>query len=222
MNDGKLKLRLLHCRIKEEIVTHMKNLFICIILFSSLAVYGQEPVDAQPTLEEQFRQIMQGTETFKSYKVIQIERLNSFWDTVEDSLQQKEDAVLSANQKIAEQQNTINNLNNTIREGRASIEEAAYDREHINVLGIDFSKNTFIILTFVIIAALLAVIAIGYGKYKYSTRLAAEKSKSYDKLEEEYKDYQDKSRDKQMKLKREIQTHVNKIEELKHKNISFK
>lgn len=202
----------------------MKNVFIGIILFCSIAAYGQEqePADAQPTLEQQFREIMQGTETFKSYKVIQIDKLNSFWDTVEDSLQQKENAVLSAKQKIAEQQNTINKLNNTIREGRASIEEAAYDREHINVLGINFAKNTFIIISFVIIAALLALIAFGYGKYKYSTKMADEKSKSYDKLEEEYKNYQDQSRDKQMKLKREIQTHMNKIEELKHKNISFK
>jgi uncharacterized protein HemX len=203
----------------------MRNIFIGIILFCSIAAYGQESqesVAAQPTLEQQFREIMQETETFKSYKVIQIERLNSFWDTVEDSIQQKENAVLTANQKIAEQQNTINKLNNTIREGRASIEEAAYDREHINVIGIDFNKATFIIISFLIIAALLAVIAFGYGKYKYSTKVAAEKSKSYDKLEEEYKNHQDKAREKQMKLKREIQTHINKIEELKHKNISFK
>lgn len=203
-------------------VTNMKKLFIGIILFCSFAAYGQEAADAQPTLEEQFRQIMRETETFKSYKVIQIDRLNSFWNTIEDSLQQKEGAVATANQKIAEQQNTINSLNNTIREGRASIEEAAYDREHINVVGIDFNKSTFIIITFVIIAGLIAVIAIGYGKYKYSTSLAAEKSKNYEKLEEEYKNHKDNSRDKQMKLKREIQTHVNKIEELKHKNISFK
>lgn len=200
----------------------MKNVFIGIILFCSITTYGQESENVQPTLEQQFRQIMKDTETFKSYKVIQIDRLNSFWDTVEDSLQRKESAVLSANQKIAEQQNIINKLNNTIREGRASIEEAEYAREHINVLGIDFIKSTFIIISFLIIAALLGLIAFGYGKYKYSTKIAAEKAQSYDKLEEEYKNYQDKSRDKQMKLKREIQTHINKIEELKHKNISFK
>ena len=200
----------------------MKQAFIGIILLCSTAAYAQETTNVQPTLEQQFRQIMEETETFKNYKVIRIDQLNSFWGTIEDSIQQKENAVLSANQKIAEQQSTINELNNTIREGRASIEEAAYDREHINVIGINFTKSAFIITSFVIIGALIGVIAFGYGKYKYSTRIAAEKSKSYDKLEEEYKNHQDKSREKQMKLKREIQTHVNKIEELKHKNISFK
>lgn len=206
------------------LVTKMTKVLVGLILFCSFAAYAQEVSEAEAplTLEEQFRQMIDKTETFKEYKVIKITSLNDFWKTVEDSISKKESAIAEAERKIAEQQNEIASLNTTIREGQASIDEAAYDRDHITVLGMDLQKNTFIWISFIIIAALIVTILIGYSKYRYSTRLAADKSRSYDKLEEEYKNYQDKSREKQMKLKRDLQTHVNKIEELKHKNISFK
>ena len=208
------------------LVTKMTKVLVGLILFCSFTTYAQEVPEAEVetplTLEQQFRQMIDKTETFKEYKVIKITSLNDFWKTVEDSINKKENAIAEAEQKIAEQQNEISGLNTTIREGQASIDEAAYDREHINVLGIDLQKSAFIWISFIIIAALIVTIIIGYSKYRYSTRLAADKSRSYDKLEEEYKNYQDKSREKQMKLKRDLQTQVNKIEELKHKNISFK
>ena len=194
----------------------------CLMLFS-VAAYSQEEIQESPqTLQEQFKNIMEESETFKEYKVIPISTLNNFLTTIGDTLQNKESAIAAAQQKILQQQNNITELKNEMTEGQALVEQAEYDREHITVLGIDFLKSTFILTCFLIIVALLALIAYGYGKYKYSTRLASDKSKSYDKLEQEYKDYQDKAREKQMKLKRELQTQVNKIEELKHKNISFK
>lgn len=200
----------------------MKKVLVGIILFWSFNVMAQDDVEAPQNLEQQFRTMIDNTETFKEYKVIKIEMLNNFWSVVEDSLQEKQEAIVQAKQKISEQSSRITSLNNTIDEGKASVEQAAYDREHINVIGIDFQKGTFILISFGLIGLLIAIIAVGFGKYKYNSTVAAEKARDYDKLEQEYKAYQDDSREKQMKLKREIQTYMNKLEEMNHKNISFK
>lgn len=204
------------------VMVKIKKVLVGLFLLFSVTVFAQEETETPQKLEQQFKSIMEEAETFKNYKVIKIEQLNVFWSTVEDSLQKKENEIIAAEEKIEEQQNNIAELKNEMASGKEMVQQAAYDREHITVLGIDFLKSTFILVSFLIIVALLALIAYGYGKYKYSTRLASDKTKGYDKLEQEYKDFQDKSREKQMKLKRELQTQVNKIEELKHKNISFK
>lgn len=204
------------------IMAKMNKVLVGLLLVFSFSAFAQEEVESPQSLEQQFQDMMQGTETFKEYKVIKITELNNFWSTVEDSLQKKDKDILAAEQKIGEQQNNIAQLENKMAEGQELVDQAEYDREHITVLGVDLLKSTFILVSFLIIISLLALIAYGYGKYKYSTNLATDKSKSYEKLEKEYKDYQDKSREKEMKLKRDLQTHMNKIEELKHKNISFK
>ncbi|MGK7389751.1 MAG: hypothetical protein ACNS60_05345 [Candidatus Cyclobacteriaceae bacterium M2_1C_046] len=203
-------------------MANSKKVLVGLFLFFSVTVFAQEGPETPQTLEKQFNSMIEEAETFKNYKVIKIEQLNNFWATVEDSLENKENEIAAAEEKINEQQNNIAELKDEMASDKAMVEQAEYDREHITVLGIDFMKSTFILISFLVVVALLALIAYGYGKYKYSTRLATDKSKSYDKLEQEYKDYQDKARESQMKLKRELQTQVNKIEELKHKNISFK
>lgn len=198
------------------------QVLVGLILISSVSVFGQDVTDSPPTLREQFNTMIEDSETFKQYKVIDRQLLRSFWSTLEDSIAIKEKAITEANQEIQSQQTEIAGLEEKIDEQQVLVDEAQYGQDHINVIGIDFQKSVFTIIAFSIIGALLIVIAVGYGSYKKSKKIAADKTRQYDKLEDEYKDFQDKSREKQMKIKRELQTYVNKVEELKHKNISFK
>lgn len=205
---------------KKKYLGIMRNLLTITLLFLSVSLAAQD--EGPKSLDQQFDQMIEETETFKSYKVIPIERLRNFWSVVNDSIEDKDNQIVAAQEKINEQQDNIASLEDRITEGQGLVDQAEYDRTHITVLGIDFLKSTFILTSFIIIVLLLAMIAYGYGKYKFSNRLATDKTKKYEDLESEFKDYQDSSREKQMKLKRDLQTQINKIEELKHKNISLK
>ena len=97
------------------------------------------------------------------------------------------------------------------------MEEASFEQEHINFIGINFGKKVYIIINLVIIFGLLGGLIFALSKMKLSNKIAIQKRKEFTKLDGEFQEYKKSSLDKQMKLRRELQTERNKIEELKLK-----
>ncbi|PJJ83928.1 hypothetical protein [Mucilaginibacter auburnensis] len=134
----------------------------------------------------------------------------AFWKNVRDSLSQNKQALKAANEKLATSSQSITELQNTAN----SKEEELSKAESVDFLGISFSKNGYSTMVWSIIAVLAALAAIVIFRSGSARSEATYRTKLYNELEEEYKNYKAKANEREKKLARELQTERNKVDEL--------
>lgn len=188
----------------------MKNTILTLI-----AVIGFVTVSFGQTLDEQFQSMKNSAYSYKEYKNIKQVDLNNFWSVVLDSVQTKEQAITNGQATIVAQNSKIQSLNETITKQQASIEEREFDTTHIRVLGMDISKDTYKVFNFIAIIGLIILAVILFIQFRNSQRVSVAKKRDFKKLSEEYEEYKRNALDKQMKLRRELQTERNRINDLR-------
>jgi peptidoglycan hydrolase CwlO-like protein len=174
------------------------------------------------TLSNQFNYLKDKSNTYSEYKVIKITNLNQFWKNINDSLYVVKSKYKNSLKEIQKQNEEIKNFKQEVEKRDKSLASGEYEKAHINVLGIDFKKESYIYLSWSIIGGLILVILIGYFRYNSSQRIASNKTKDFDALNAELNDFKQKSREKELKMGRELQTERNKVEELNQKIVSLK
>ena len=166
------------------------------------------------TLDEQFKELRDDSETFKVYKVIKQTELNSFWNTVMDSVGALKNEITKAEETIQNQSSEITNQKNIISTKDQEIEGLEFQTTHITVLGIDLYKEAFIVISFSIMGLLVITIVILFGRFRSSQTVAKQKVIEWKKVTQELEKLKKESLEKQMKLRRELQTQINKLNEI--------
>ena len=192
-----------------QLLPHMKK-YIVILLFALV----NAGVSAQ-TLNEQFTTLRDDAETFKVYKVIKQSELNDFWASVQDTIKNKDSRISAYKSQVENLESTQSTLKTTIEEKDAIVKEKEYAGSHISFMGIDFEKDSYIMLNVVIIALLIISIAVLVYKFKDNNKTARKKSSDYDRLDTEFENYKRNALEKQMKLRRDLQTARNRLEEIR-------
>ncbi|MBL6445845.1 hypothetical protein JMN32_05975 [Fulvivirga sp. 29W222] len=192
-------------------------LLICLAGEGALAqnTESQEEVQQPQSLNEQFNQLKDNSETFKTYKVIKETELNAFWKTVQDSVGNKEQRLSEAQQLIEVQKKELTKLQEVIQEKDTQLQEKEHAGTHITVMGIDFLKDSYILINIVIISLLLIAMAILLYKFKDNNRIARKKSNDYERLDGEFENYKRNALEKQMKLRRDLQTARNRLDDIR-------
>lgn len=196
----------------------MKNLILLTtLLLSSLStISGQNSQPAEPeNLSEQFKILLKNAETYSEYKVIKETRLNEFWRLLEDSVQQFKTDIATAQKIHSDQQTEIEFLQKSIKEKDDLLATTDFAMTHIRFLGVDFSKTSFIIINVILIGGLIALLALGSFQYNINRITARQKVLDYQQIEEEFNTLRSQSLEKQIKLKRELQTERNLIEDMR-------
>ncbi len=187
----------------------MKSFIIYTVLFLVPFVAGAQ------TLDEQFYEMKKNAYSYKEYKNIKEVTLNEFWKVVQDSLNTKEKKIVSAQSTISAQEEKITELNTTIGEQKSTIDEKEFDTQHINVMGLDMGKESYKMFNMITIAILIVVAGLLFYQFNHSKKFAVTKKKDYEKLSGEFEEYKRNALEKQMKLRRELQTERNKIDEIR-------
>ncbi|MEN7546718.1 hypothetical protein AAG747_02285 [Rapidithrix thailandica] len=182
--------------------------------------------DEEPTafgsLDDHFKYLKDKSNNYETYKVIKKNRLESFWNVVTDSVHELKGKLDEANQKIVAQQSNIEQLNGNLKTRDQALEESNYYSDHIKVIGIDFSKGSYITMNFVVIIVLIAAVGVIFYRFRDANMVATEKRKEYDDIVENFEEYKKQAREKQIKLKRDLQTELNTVEELKQEITALK
>lgn len=179
------------------------------LLFTHFHLSGQD------SLERKYQNMIETTETFNQYKVIPRTTIDGFWSEVLDSLRDHNATISSLRSEIAAQKDTISSLSSAKLELKAQLDESLTQNDSIAFFGMNVFKITyhFIVWGIIIVLAVLAVLA--YTMFIKSNRVTVRSRKELDALQREYEDHKSKARETQVKLKRELQTSINKMEELK-------
>jgi len=191
---------------------------LVLLLISSIAVIAQEeePAVQQPqTLKGTFDGMMEKYSTYEQYKVIPITRMNQFWVEVNDSLITKDRSISQLNVEIVALNAMIDSLKSDLATVKNNLETSEATNSEISFVGIPFDKTVYHILVWTIIIILASLAVVAYFMYIRSNGLTSRFKKDLEQMRHEYDEHRDKSREVQVRLKRELQTAVNTIEEMK-------
>lgn len=181
-----------------------------LILFSLIVIAGWS--NAQ-TLDDQYKTLKEEAGNYKQFKVIDEAALNNFWKTTMDSVKTLKNEKAALFSENSQKQSTIRQLESTIETKDNQIEELDAQTSSISVFGAVMEKTTFIFFSFFTIGALIVVLLLLLYQYKDNNRVAKEKVKAFDKLNNDFEEYKRNALEKQMKLRRDLQTERNKLEE---------
>lgn len=199
------------------------TVFLFILLGLSPLAMAQDTPLAEPqenTLQQQFRTLKERSNNYQEYKVVKENLLDQFYSNVRDSINTAQQRIQEAQNTIQAQQQEIARLQQEVEERQQAVEQSEYEIAHTQFLGIDVEKETYNFIVWGIILALLVVVAVAFMKYKSSNKVAVKKRNEYDALEEEFNEYKARSREKETRLMRDLQTERNAVEELNQRLVA--
>ncbi|WP_066509682.1 hypothetical protein [Rufibacter sp. DG15C] len=182
------------------------------------------------TLQQQFNSLKfrssSYTEKGQGYRVVRESGLDALLRSVQDTLQARQQSIKNAGketavalaktqQELADQKAQVLALQQENAKKDQQLQQGAHDVASLTVLGMDMDKQVYVWLSLGIILGLGVLAAALSVMYKNSNAEAQEKIHAFEEVNEEFKNYKQAARDKEIKLKREQQSEANKVEELK-------
>ncbi|WP_421764594.1 hypothetical protein [Ekhidna sp.] len=189
----------------------MKNLKLTI--FTILSITYSLSASAQETLQQKFDNMLENTETYERYKVIPRTDLNAFWSEVTDTLNQKQQKIQQLQSETQDAKANAQQSRAELVSVQAKLDESLELNDTIYFFGIPFSKIGYHILVWAIIAILAVLGIMAYFMFIRSNSVTTKTRREFETLQAEYEEHKSKSRETQVKLKRELQTAVNQLSE---------
>ncbi|MCP2045557.1 hypothetical protein [Pontibacter sp. HSC-36F09] len=161
----------------------------------------------------------------REYKVVNVALLNSFWQSVQATIkdvEQKQVKELNATRqdletaqaRITEQEKEIEALKLDNAQKEAAVQQSEDAVNNLHVLGIPIHKQIYVIINTAIIALLLIALGIVYTQFKSSKKVTDQKKKEFDNIDREFAEFKKNAREREIKIKRELQTEMNLVAEL--------
>lgn len=206
--------------------------FILVVMFTAVQAQSPAPQKAKAaknSLSSQFDNLKDNANSYnekgQQYKVVNVKTLNTFYSSVNDSLQvigkKLADARAGADKELIEaranveaQEKELKALTEETARKELEVQKSQHLINNISFFGIDMGKQFYVILNSVIIVALIIILAIVMMQYKSSKSTTVEKVKAFNDIDNEFNEYKKAARERELKLKREMQTEFNRAEEL--------
>jgi hypothetical protein len=198
----------------------MRYLLLFVCLLSAQGLLAQIPVPNQPdlqkaTLGERYQYMKARSSTYNEHKVIKENVLDGVWKVAMDSMNARKAQMRELSSTIARLEGDLKTTNETLAKKEASVQDLVYASTHISALGINFDKNTFLVIVAVITGALVVLLVLLSGKLKLMQSTVRDNQDKVNATLVELEEFKRKSLDKQTKLSRELQNERNKLMELR-------
>ena len=167
------------------------------------------------TLDKQYETLMRVSTTYQEYKVIKHVRLNAFWKNIQDSIRSAQVEQQNLKLEIVNLNEELLTTQNNLVEVTSNLEASNHDRDRIDFVGIPLTKSFYNSVVWGIIFILGGLAILFFYRFNKSNAVTRTTKKECDTLFNEYDNYKKNTRDKELQLKRELQTAINTIEDLK-------
>lgn len=186
-----------------------RNIFFAFLMAACCVRFAY----AQDTLQVKYNDLLDQTETYEIYKVIPQTQLNAFWAETMDSLRERSAVITELRDAQASQQQEINRLQTELGRAQSELDSSLAVNDAISFLGMEFSKTGYHIMVWLIIVVLALLSVVAYSMFIRSNSVTTRTRREYDSLQAEFETHKNHSREKQVKLKRELQTALNQLNE---------
>lgn len=166
----------------------------------------------ESSLSGQLSSIMEESESYESYKVIKTSKLIKFKSTMLDSLFEYKQKISLLETEMAQIKADLDILKKDYTFTRSQLEASEAKNATIGFLWFQVNKESYNLVVWSFVALLLTFITILYLRIKHVCAVVKRVKTAYSKIMDEYRMQRHQSVEKQMKLKREIQTMQNRLE----------
>ncbi|RZK56248.1 MAG: hypothetical protein EOO87_05900 [Pedobacter sp.] len=167
------------------------------------------------SLNGQYRFMLSRSKSSYGAKLINPTRLDALWKSVNDTLRKERAELKTAKAKVIEQEQSIISLKAEVSGKESTLNDTTAKADEINFLGISFTKGTYTMIVWSIIAVLAITLFIVIARSAKNIIEAKHRTQLYDEVSAEYQAYKAKSNEQQRKLARELQDERNIIEEMR-------
>jgi hypothetical protein len=188
----------------------MKKLLFSSIFALCLTSYGTAQVSTQTTIDEKFAELIENSNNFKGYKVVDTGELTTLQNLtskriaeLKEEIAASKEADLAYNQKIAK-------LNADMKSLEAKLNQVTAEKDAITFLGFPFSKTSYKSIMWGVVGILILALALFVVRFKKSNVHTKEARKNLAELEQEFDSYRAKALEKEQRLGRQLQDEKNK------------
>jgi len=187
------------------------------LLFATLVNLAQTESESSNSLYDQFEELKKKSNNYQNYEVVDRAVLDEFWNNIEDSLNVQKQEISDLKKNLSSTQQNVSQLESQISERDSKISEQSERIDNMSFLGLQISKGTYVTITWAIIFILIVVVLIVYFRFKKANRVTTETRKEFSSLQSEFETHRQRARENETKIKRDLQTEINRVEELKEK-----
>jgi len=187
-----------------------KILLLSLIIITSASLLAQEN-----SLEAQFYEVINRSNSYKEFKVIEKVKINALKSSVLDSISSMNQNIELISKENNQQKNTIIKLRNDLSTSQNNLSESKENEDAIKIIGFSTKKSTYKIINFAILVVLLLAISILVYKFNNSNKTTKMTIADLKENEEEFEGFRQRSLEREQKLRRKLQDEVNKNKESK-------
>jgi len=187
------------------------------LLFASTLTIAQSDSESVNSLSNQFEELKKKSNNYQNYEVVDRAVLDDFWNNIEDSLNVQKQEISDLKKNLSSTQKNVTELEAQISERDNKITEQSERIDNMSFLGVQISKGTYVTITWAIIFILIVVVLIVYFRFKKANKVTTETRKEFNSLQSEFETHRQRARENETKIKRDLQTEINRVEELKEK-----
>ncbi|MFD0762500.1 hypothetical protein ACFQZW_10435 [Lutibacter aestuarii] len=162
------------------------------------------------SVKNQFDYLIDESNKYQDYKVVKYNWLVKLKSNVSDSLSASKKEIISNYNSIQAQKKTIDSLMAAVNTSTNQITSLNTQIESISLFGIQFKKDTFKTIFFVIIGILAILLLFFITKYKHGFSIIKETKLSLKELEDEYENHRKRALEREQKVMRKLQDELNK------------
>lgn len=189
-----------------------KHNLLPILLLGAFLFFGFY-VQAQ-SIDEQFKTVVDGSNNYQEYKVINQTKIKNLWRNTVDSLNSKEAKYREISQQLNSQKSAVQQQQTQLANKEKSLQETLDSANEISFLGIfSIEKGSYKMVMWSLVLILAALGAVFYFTAASARKEAKYRIKLFEEVQEEYKAYKTKANDTEKKLARALQDERNKLAE---------
>ncbi len=191
----------------------LAGLVVCLVLTNGIAQ------ETGSTINKQYGELIEASNSVKSssgreYKVVNLQDLNVIWKNVQDQMAASKEDLKATQDKVTSLNQEVSKLTQKMDEQQSIVEASEHAATHINVLGLDVPKDKFVATFWIITAILLVLLAGAIYQFKRSRKVTHRTQLNFAQLQEEMEELRRTSLEKERRLRRELQTERNAVEEM--------
>jgi hypothetical protein len=183
-------------------------LFLCALPFS----YGQKQ-----SLNQRWGTILDKSETYQHYKVIKKTDLADVWKNVEDTIAFLKKDLTKEGKQIENQKEQIAALEVQLSQAKENLGLMTTAKDQMMFMGAAVNKYSYVNSLWITVFSILAVCLILFFLFNRSNSVTKQKISDYEDLFDRFEEYKKSKIEMERKLKRELQTQLNLLEEDKRK-----
>ena len=183
--------------------------YLMLICFFAISITGFCQ-DNSNSIENQFIKVVDKSNNYQEFKVIQKSKINALRKNVMDSIAALDAKITTSQVEIEKQKSEIQLLTQNLNTAKSNLATSLEKEDGIELLGMLTKKTTYNAILWSIILGLIAILGLIFYKYKSSNDITKDTKLKLTEVETDFDAHRRKTLENEQLLRRKLQDEINK------------